>query len=699
VRGKRARLASTGSGCLPCAQLNPRHPFNSFNPFSPFILFSGALFSLVFAASAAVPAPEQLLPDDTLIMVTAPDFAKLRAICRKSPKSQLWNDPAMKPLRDKFLSRWQEEVVKPLARELNVSLDSYASLPQGQLTFALTKGAWQGNDDQPLGFLLLLDALDKTELLKTNLADLRKKWVASGKTLRTETIRNLQFSVFPITSNDVPKTLSKFLWRPPVFPQVSTSPEIRQAPVAPASKPDMLLDMLTVVLTSSKELVIGQVGSLLVVGNSAKGVEKVAIRLTGGAVPTLGDLAAYQTSQQALLRDAPFYGWVNVKVFADTLGRKSSATRAPDPADPLEPLKPDKLISATGLGSCESLAFNLQDSNEGSLFQLFLRVPEAARQGIFQILAGAAREASPPPFVPADVVQFLRWRMDGPKAWATLEKMLNDLSPQALSAVNLILDTANARAKQTDPGFDLKKTLLANLGDDIVSYEKPPRGKTPAELQSPPSLFLLGSPNPEQLAVALKRLFVIFPQGDTPAEREFLGRKIFSVPLPALPFLMTGPPKLSPARTLSCAASGGYVAMSTDVALLEEYLRSSESQAKALREKPGLLEAAQKVGGMGTGLFGYENEADAMRAAFDAVKNDPGASTNGIGPSLFPGLPAISGPEKNFREWMDFSLLPAFDKVGQYFYFTVTAGSATADGLTLKVFAPIPPAAPATPAK
>ncbi len=281
--------------------------------------------------------------------------------------------------------------------------------------------------------------------------------------------------------------------------------------------------------------------------------------------------------------------------------------------------------------------------------------------------------------------------------------MLNDLSPQALSAVNLILDTANARAKQTDPGFDLKGTLLANLGDDIVSYEKPPRGNTPRELESPPSLFLLGSPNPEQLAVALKRLFVIFPQGDAPEEREFLGRKIFSVPLPPLPFLMLGPPKPAPARTLSCAASGGYVAMSTDVALLEEYLRSSESQAKALREKTGLLEAAQNVGGMSNGLFSYENDAGTMRAAFEAVKNDPGTSTNGIGPSVFPGLPGITGPETSLRDWMDFSLLPPFDTVARYFYFSIYAGSANVDGLALKIFSPTPPALranpPATPAK
>ena len=184
-----------------------------------------------------------------------------------------------------------------------------------------------------------------------------------------------------------------------------------------------------------------------------------------------------------------------------------------------------------------------------------------------------------------------------------------------------------------------------------------------------------------------------------PREREFLGRKIFSVPLPPLPFLMICAFQTDdPAHALSCAASSGYVAMSTDVSLLEEYLRSSESQAKALREKAGLLESAQKVGGMGTGLFGYQNDAAAMRAAFDAVKNDPGASTNGIGPSLFPGLPGVTGPETSFRDWMDFSLLPPFDKAAQYFSFSLYAGSANADGLTLKIFTPTPPALRGNPA-
>jgi len=52
----------------------------------------------------------------------------------------------------------------------------------------------------------------------------------------------------------------------------------------------------------------------------------------------------------------------------------------------------------------------------------------------------------------------------------------------------------------------------------------------------------------------------------------------------------------------------------------------------------------------------------------------------------------IPSPEKNIKEWMDFSLLPPYEKIAKYFYFTVYSGGSTVDGLTFKMFAPVPPA-------
>ncbi|HWW01453.1 MAG TPA: hypothetical protein VNZ64_17280 [Candidatus Acidoferrum sp.] len=670
MRNKQASLSEPPRAKLPV----PASRFRRSRCSLPLLTLT-CLFLLNFTSRAAIPAAEKLLPDDTLVLVTAPDFSRLRDLAKKMPQAQCWNDPAMKPFKDKFLLKWNEELVKPLERELDVKLGDYTSLLQGQITFAVTQNGWQGQDGEMPGLLLLLDSRDKSAQLKKNLADLRKKWVDAARPLRTEKIRDVEFTILPLSTNDVPQTLRKFL---PKRGEVQELGNDKETP-----KPQ-----------SKDELVLGQFESLLLVGNSTKALEKVVVRLTGGAVPALGETAAYQANHLAMFRDAPCYGWVNAKVLLDLIVRQAAEKKEnPDAPNPFD-LKPDKIISALGLSALKTFACSFQASNEGLVVQLFLGVPEASRQGIFKILAGEPKESNPPRFVPADATKFQRWRLDGQKAWAILEKTIGDISPQWLSGINFLLDTANTAARDKDPAFDIRKNLIGNLGDDMISYEKPPRGASPAELRSPPSIFLLGSPQPEQLAAALKSVLVYLSQqaGTPPQEREFLGRRIYSVPLRPM-----GPPTSGAATPVSFnyAAGGGYVAMSTDASMIEEYLRSSQSDAKALRDAAGLTEAAQKVTGPGTSMFGYQNEAETLRGFFEALRKEPGSTTNsstasGLG-MLQAGL-GFSAATQGFKDWLDFSLLPPFDKVSKYFYFSVYGGSANAEGLMLKAFDPVPPA-------
>jgi len=368
------------------------------------------------------------------------------------------------------------------------------------------------------------------------------------------------------------------------------------------------------------------------------------------------------------------------------LKEASQKKENPDAPNPFD-FKPEKLIAAFGLSSLRTLALTFQESNDGELFQVFVTSPEASRQGLVKILAGEPKETMPPPFVPADAVKFQRWRIDGQKAWATIEKMLSDISPQAIGGVNFLIDSANNMAKEKDPGFDIRKNLLGNLGDDIISYEKASRGKTLAEWASPPSMYLLGSPNPEQFAGALKSILVFIAQqtGTTPEEREFLGRKIYSIKLGAM-----GLPGGSgaPASTLHYAAGGSYVALSTDPSLVEEYLRSSEGQGKTLRETPGLADAAQRVTGPGSCLFGYQNETETMKALVELLRKEP-TGTNGTS-GLSTSSLGLAGASQAFKDWLDFSLLPPFEKIAKYFSFSVYGGGATTEGLTFKMFEPVP---------
>ena len=631
-----------------------------------------ALLWLAFSALGAAPTTEKLLPEDTLFLMTAPDYAKLRDIFSKMPQVQFWNDPAMKPFREKFISRLNQEFSQPLERELNVRFDDYLNLLQGQVTFAITQNGWQGKADPSPAVLLLVDAKDKSAQLKTSLADLRKKWLDAKKTLKIEKIRNFEFVVLSISSNDVPKTIRQYL---PTKPPPDELEEDE-----PASK-----------AAHKDELVIGQADSLLIVGSSLKSVEQVVVRLTDGSGRSLVDAPAFQSNHQAVFHDSPFYGWVNAKVLMDVLSKSLAQNQLNVEAiNPID-IPFQKILSAVGLMGLKSLAFNFQDSPDGSLFQLFIGVPEASRTGLFKILAGDPKEAMPPPFVPADVIKFQRWRMDGPKTWAALVQMINDISSQAGSTVDFLLDSADTAAKDKNPDFDIKKNLIANLGDDLITFQKAPRGNSPGQPQSPRSLFLLGSPNADQLVFGLRSLLVYLPDQAVQSEREFLGRKIYSVTVPSISLPgVTGGAPASPRTVLSYAAGHGYVAISMDASILEEFLRSGDTQGKPLREAPGLAAAAQKVLGPGSSLLGYRNDAEIVRATYESLRKSTTTTQPGA-ENLLPDSLSIVTAGQNVGGWLDFSLLPAFGSVAKYFNFSFYGASASADGLSLKVFVPTPP--------
>src|SRR5437660_7314143 len=167
------------------------------------------------------------------------------------------------------------------------------------------------------------------------------------------------------------------------------------------------------------------------------------------------------------------------------------------------------MLSAAGITGLQTLAFTLNDTPDGMLAQLQLNVPEANRKGLLKMLSYDAKDAAPLPFVPSDAVKFTRWRLDLQKAWNTFENMMGEINPQFAGGIKMMVDLAG---KDKDPDFDLRKSLIANLGDDIISYQKPARSQTFADLSSPPSVTLISSPKAETLAASIRSLAASLPQ-------------------------------------------------------------------------------------------------------------------------------------------------------------------------------------------
>ncbi len=598
-----------------------------------------------------MPPAENLLPADTLAFFAVPDCAAASAAAKASPGWMFWDDQSMKPFHDKFMSKWNAQFVAPLEHDLGLKVSDFLNLPQGQFTVAITANGSNGHDDIPPGFLLLLDAGTHADSLKANLAALTRKWNDAGRALRTETLHGVTFTVVPLTSNDFAG----------ILPRKTPVAELGKDPEKPA-KPG--------------EIYFAQYQSLLVAGNSVKVVEPVAAHLTGGSVPAIADNAAFAADKVSQLRDNPtYYGWFNGKAFFDLITQLPPNDQE-DSSSMLASMTASKALTAMGLTAIRSASFTLRDNRDGSLLTIHVAAPESARTGLTKILALPPKDASVPPFVPADAVKFMRLRLDGKQTWTEVQKLAANLSPSGETSLNAVINIANSLGQQKDPGFDIRNDLFANLNDDFITYQKPVTGDSLVDLANPPTLFLIAVSKPDAMINVVKTLAAMSnPQDSPPAPLEFMGRKIEVIPLRPTAATAGGAAR---ARQLYLSSGGGYVALSTDSSILEDYLRSVGGQSKPLRESPALMSAMQYLGGAGGGIFGYENQRDTMGISFKALKNSMTADTLRL-------LPPV------YREWFDFTLLPDYQAVSKYFYISAYTGSANSDGLTFKVFNPRPP--------
>ena len=599
---------------------------------------------LLAAASlfAAIPPAENLLPADTLALVSVPDFSTLRVASAQSPEWLLWNDPAMKPFHNDFVARWNAKFIAPMEQNLGIHLSDFLPLLQGQLTLAITQNGWNGSGPASPAMVVLLDARDKSDLLAKNLTALKDKWIASGRPVQSEILEGIKFSAVTFSTN-APLPLSSMLSQ-----GANSSP-------------------------APNTLYIGQFESLLIAGSSVKAVASVAAHLAGGANPALKDNAEFAADRLSQFHDQPlYYGWFNAKTFFSVL---SEAAFPQDTGSFRLPW--DKILLASGFNGLKSVSFTYHEDHDGAQIEVFARAPGSTRQGLLKIVAAAPKDASPPPFVPADAVKFWRWRVDGQKSWAEIRKALVVISPGALTTLDTIIQTANLSAQQQDPNFDIRQSLINNLGDDWITFQKAPPTQTLADLNSAPWLFLFAANNADQAALAIKTVAGMSSQDSSPQTRDFLGRKIYTISMPG------GRGANAASRSLYCAASGGYVAVTTDVSMMENYLRSDNGKIKPLSQKPGLVDAAQRVGGMDNGLFGYQNQRELGRELFAALKSDPALNP-------LSSLP-MGSQTSGLRDLMNFTLLPDYGQVAKYFNFSVYGGSATSDGLDLKFFTPRPP--------
>jgi hypothetical protein len=327
---------------------------------------------------------------------------------------------------------------------------------------------------------------------------------------------------------------------------------------------------------------------------------------------------------------------------------------------------------------------------DGSASEFKVRVPESERRGLFRMLSFPAEPAAPPATVPADVLTFSRTRIDLARAWNSLEAMVIDFSPQIGGMARMMID---AIGKDKDPTFDFRRKFVANLGDDVVSWQMPPKDGAAATVSGPPpQTALISSPNPNELAASLRLLTGMVPP-DVAKLEEFTagGVKAWSMDIPmGMPVEGQLPP---PSQTIAFASARGYLAVTSDREALTGYLEGASTGDSSLIELPGLRNAAEKVGGFDTGLFGFANDRETMRSLWRGLTNpeEAGGNPSALALQQLLAASAMRGDGEGLGAWLDFSLLPPFEQVAKYFHFSVYAGAVNKESFQFKYFAPNPP--------
>ncbi|MGB9602790.1 MAG: hypothetical protein ACPMAG_08365, partial [Limisphaerales bacterium] len=251
------------------------------------------VWSMVFKVFAQ--GVEKLLPSETVLLITIPDWNKNKEVWEKHPQAQLFKDPSLQAAKEKFLARWRAEVVDPLEKELGIKFSDYYGIAKGQIAFALS--LMKDEAKQPpiqAGFLLLIDSADNKEKLTKAFGGVVQKYIQSQHEVLTNRINEIDCYEFVINSEEVSKIIQK------VFPDPSEGWESLEGP---KPKPKNVQNRISAC----------QIDSLLVIGNSTNLISKVIANKVGKSQTSLLDNQEFKKFYDSRPQESLLCAWANIE--------------------------------------------------------------------------------------------------------------------------------------------------------------------------------------------------------------------------------------------------------------------------------------------------------------------------------------------------------------------------------------------------
>ena len=622
---------------------------------SPRLWLTFLMIAWVARIRADLPPPQDLLPADTLAVLSLPEVPAARSAWQASNPGRLWADPAMTEFRQRFEGAFRQKWLAGFERESGIDLGELLGMTRGQATLAILPPLppEPGSDDAGSNWLLLLDTRDGaaglTQLLDKARARLATNTPPTAKALQSGEHRFTRVTIDLESSSRAASTNAPVLAK-------------SAKPAAPAEDLDDE-DLRW-------EICFGQVGSAFVAGPSWAAITNGLPRLSGtNAAPGLSGKPSFKRLWDSTLKERPAWLYLDV---ASVYRRLAPRMEGVFGMLSLLGADPSKVVPATGLASIQAIGGSVRSSEAGLTTDLAIEAPASERAGVTQVMQILPLEAGLPEGIPDGVGSFQRWRIDGAAGWKALESSLKRVSPQLGDLARITVESAG---QVFDPNFNLQRDLVGNLGNDFITFTLPPTGTNLLQLSRSGRVQMVGSPNPARLTSGWKALEALvhmqagaleFSERTGPG-----GRKVMVASVAG---------KSGPENAFQMIQASNHVVIASDAAAMDAYLVAATNRvAPAI---PGLAEAAAGAGGTQRGLFGFSQPRLELRPAWEALRTSD--SLAGVMP---PGTTSLETVQ-TIESWADFKRLPPFEAVARYWTVQVVSGGTDAEGFRFRWFSP-----------
>jgi hypothetical protein len=610
-----------------------------------------ALPTLMLAA-IAIPAtgaddPGRLAPADTLLLVSLTDLSTSKARLSETSWGDLCRDEAMKPFVEsieKGVPRLIEEKIKEAWRELEIDDDAPTDLPwpTGQITtlLRLKRGQrqvveydWEEYDGQGEPPVKARRMVPTTQVRGVLLVDLGEN-APDAKRLTDRLVR----------------AAADQGWRRRREEVRGNEMTLLSPPKADADEDE------DVVEPSERSLIYAFRESTLLLCLQAEESDfaycgDLLARLGGAERPSLADDADYRRLTRKV-GEGDLVAYFNVKHLLRWTIDQSEGMQKAQTASMMNVLGVENL---TGFAASVRLA---ADERKDVLARAVLGI-EGPRRGIPAIVLAEPRSTQPGALLTKGLSGFMVANYDLGVAYDRVREIV-----QQAGAVDIDMLAAQAMAETAVDGgspINLRKDLLERLTGPIVLLMQIRKPYTSSDASS--WELNVGVRDSAALDSTLGRLHAMAFDGDKEARRELRGRNVY---------LMGTPTSDSADSTMAFAVADGNLLFGL-VKVVEQGIRSlGREDVSSISEDPMYRHVARYLPARAS-IYSYENQQDTAGPMWeqfrqlgrdsDESEEDDDEATSQVSFGLTGSGIFADGFGKKYGEYVDFGLLPEFDRI------------------------------------